>query len=459
MLLAADGHEVTVLERDPAPPPADAESAWASWERRGVGQFRQAYGVQPALTRLLSVELPDVKARLTQLGALHLDFLSQLDPGLPGRANALNRDDQVAITARRPVMEAAFASVAEESAGVTVQRGVAVRSYCTGTEVLPGVPHITGVVTDSGRRISADVVIDATGRHSAINDRIVEIGGRTPLDSRGDNSTIYYTRYYRSRTGSLPEYAGGELFKSGHSIGLFLIPADNATWCLALWGLAEDHALRRLRRTDIFDSVVRRFPDREAWMDGEALTDVVPCVSEGDLNRSFVIDGEPVATGLLPAGDSASFTEPRLGRGTFFSVMQAVVVRDALKENTDGNAGELILGWDALFRQRVEPWLKASNTLGRAYGRETRTYMNGDDPVVDPSNRAAVLSRAFMNAARRDTEVGTWLLDLAGCAYLPGDLMRRPGVIDRILNLGDHDDGPGPEGPTRAELLTLLAGA
>src|SRR6476660_3411070 len=85
IFLAADGHEITVLERDVAPCPADAASAWAGWERRGVGQFRQAYGVQPALTRLLSAELPEVNSRLTQLGALRLDWLSQLDPGLPGR--------------------------------------------------------------------------------------------------------------------------------------------------------------------------------------------------------------------------------------------------------------------------------------------------------------------------------------------------------------------------------------
>jgi 2-polyprenyl-6-methoxyphenol hydroxylase-like FAD-dependent oxidoreductase len=36
MLLAKDGHSVTVLERDAAPPPASVEEAWAHWERRGV---------------------------------------------------------------------------------------------------------------------------------------------------------------------------------------------------------------------------------------------------------------------------------------------------------------------------------------------------------------------------------------------------------------------------------------
>jgi glycine/D-amino acid oxidase-like deaminating enzyme len=40
MLLAEDGHQVTLLERDPAPPPDGSETAWDTWERRGVNQFR-----------------------------------------------------------------------------------------------------------------------------------------------------------------------------------------------------------------------------------------------------------------------------------------------------------------------------------------------------------------------------------------------------------------------------------
>ena len=33
MLLAADGHSVTVLERDPEPPPRSADAAWNDWSR------------------------------------------------------------------------------------------------------------------------------------------------------------------------------------------------------------------------------------------------------------------------------------------------------------------------------------------------------------------------------------------------------------------------------------------
>jgi glycine/D-amino acid oxidase-like deaminating enzyme len=50
ILLARDGHEVTVLERDPADPPAP-EQAWDGWDRHGVNQFHLPHFMLPAGTR------------------------------------------------------------------------------------------------------------------------------------------------------------------------------------------------------------------------------------------------------------------------------------------------------------------------------------------------------------------------------------------------------------------------
>ena len=40
LLLAKDGHDVTVLERNPQAPQAGPEDNWRLWERQGVNQFR-----------------------------------------------------------------------------------------------------------------------------------------------------------------------------------------------------------------------------------------------------------------------------------------------------------------------------------------------------------------------------------------------------------------------------------
>ena len=49
MLLAGDGHQVTVLERDEAPAPDNPEAAWEAWDRRGVNQFRLLHFLLPRL--------------------------------------------------------------------------------------------------------------------------------------------------------------------------------------------------------------------------------------------------------------------------------------------------------------------------------------------------------------------------------------------------------------------------
>jgi 2-polyprenyl-6-methoxyphenol hydroxylase-like FAD-dependent oxidoreductase len=43
LMLARDGLEVTVLERDGAPAPGSPDDAWQAWERHGVAQFRQPH--------------------------------------------------------------------------------------------------------------------------------------------------------------------------------------------------------------------------------------------------------------------------------------------------------------------------------------------------------------------------------------------------------------------------------
>src|SRR4051812_45383599 len=59
LLLGRDGHDVTVLERDPAPPP-DAEAAWTDWERKGVNQFRMLHFFAPRFANIMKANAPEV---------------------------------------------------------------------------------------------------------------------------------------------------------------------------------------------------------------------------------------------------------------------------------------------------------------------------------------------------------------------------------------------------------------
>ena len=83
VLLARDGHHVTLLERDPAPPPAPTE-AWDRWERRGVTQFRLPHAFLPRFREVLDHDLPDVVAALESDGALRYNRIRALPERVTG---------------------------------------------------------------------------------------------------------------------------------------------------------------------------------------------------------------------------------------------------------------------------------------------------------------------------------------------------------------------------------------
>jgi 2-polyprenyl-6-methoxyphenol hydroxylase-like FAD-dependent oxidoreductase len=76
-LLARDGHDVTVLERDPAEPPPAAQ-AWEIWERRGVNQFRLPHFMLPRWRIQMAQELPDVLEEIRAVGGLTVNTLAVL---------------------------------------------------------------------------------------------------------------------------------------------------------------------------------------------------------------------------------------------------------------------------------------------------------------------------------------------------------------------------------------------
>jgi glycine/D-amino acid oxidase-like deaminating enzyme len=74
VMLARDGHDVTVLEADVEGVPTDPVEAWASWKRPGVAQFRQppadrASRPGDAALRFVTGRRPVVEATVAAMAA------------------------------------------------------------------------------------------------------------------------------------------------------------------------------------------------------------------------------------------------------------------------------------------------------------------------------------------------------------------------------------------------------
>ena len=80
MMLARDGHDVTVLETDPDGAPATPAEAWSSWRRTGVAQFHQPHILFPRFREVSEVELPGLLDRLVAAGGVWVDRLQTPHP-------------------------------------------------------------------------------------------------------------------------------------------------------------------------------------------------------------------------------------------------------------------------------------------------------------------------------------------------------------------------------------------
>src|SRR6185437_12446671 len=308
LMLARDGHQVTVLERDPAVPP-DPEAAWDGWQRQGVNQFRLLHYFQPRYREVMDANAPDVIAALLSAGALVVNPFRDAPADVTGGfREGDERHD--AVTARRPVAEAAIAGVVAATDQLEVRRGVGVAGLLTGDASAAGVPHVVGVRTDAGEDLPADLVVDAAGRRSALPTWLTTLGAPPPVEERADCGFMYFGRHFRSNDGSVP-MAFGPLLQEYGTISMLTLPADNGTWGVGIIASAKDREMLGVKNVDVWTNVVKSIPLCAHWLDGEPLDDRIAVMAKiEDRHRTFVVDGHPVATGVVALADSWACTNP-----------------------------------------------------------------------------------------------------------------------------------------------------
>ena len=453
MLLAQQGLEIVVLDRDEAPP-EDHEEAWASWQRRSVGQFRLVHFLVPGGRHLMEQHLPAVFAEMEAVGAIRYNGAEAQARHMPGGADkALDWSPfETITTCRRPLIEYAYAAAARKTPGVEVRYGCPAAGLVTGNEVIPGVPHVTGVRTESGEIIDAKVVVDAAGRRSPLSNMIEAAGGRQPLEHSFEAGFVYNTMYYRGE--SLPELRDGILSAIG-SFSVLTIPGDRGWWSVTLYHSPSDKAMRKVRDPKIFDRVVRSLPNHAHWADGTPEGDTFSMASTANMTREFVMDGIPCVTGLVPVGDAWGFTNPSLGRGITLGLMHAVDIAPAVVEHIE-DPRQLAAEWERRTAGRAASWHESTVGFDRIRAPEVEAALHGLPDPFDPADPSIAGPRAFASAAQYDPEVLLWFCEVISCMSLPEEVIARPGVFERVLDVALSNPPYVAPGPTRAELEELL---
>jgi 2-polyprenyl-6-methoxyphenol hydroxylase-like FAD-dependent oxidoreductase len=456
LMLTKQGHEVTVLERDPGPVPDTPAQSWESWERTSVMQFRQPHLLHAGGWRVVEDQLPEVARAVRMAGGAPWNRLSWMPPAIKDRASRPGDEKWDAVNARRPVLEHAFAAAADGK--LDVRRGVRV------TGLLSDRPrHVSGVRLAPDTELRADLVIDAAGRRSPLPGWLAAIGAGQPAEDAQERGFIYYSRFFRTRDGAQAPSFGGDLYTALDSCSILTGPGDAGTWSVTVFINSRDHELKSLREELNWDRLLGACPLHERLLaDLEPITGVLPASGIVNRLRELVVDGAPVATGILAVGDSWACTNPSGGRGVTLALLHAAITAETVGEHL-GNPLALALAQHRKTTERLLPWYRNSAQVDQARLAQISAAVHGDrEPATGssstgPSDPSAALMRNFAIGMNWDADVFRAFCEMTAMLALPGQILARPGMIEQINQAAAGRQLPRPPGPSRTELLTLLS--
>ncbi len=368
LALSHRGIAVTVLERDPAPPPIEDYADSLHWRRAGVPQALFPHFFMGRLYELLQARYPALLVAFRAAGAEESGLTDYLHPLALKRYRPQPGDARLrSICCRRTTFEMVvrkYVAGQLHGAPVTIVSDADVRDLvfadagdAPGSDHA-GTPRVGGVevlVNGEPQVIRADAVVDASGRAGKLWN---VLGDRQQVEQR-DSGIWYFTRHYRLREGaSFPKSAG----VPGATFPDFIVgalQADNRTFTTTFQIYRDDKAVARaLRDPAHFQAMCMKVARIRPWVDpavAEPTSEVFGFAQMDSYWRRLVIDGEPRVLGYYPVGDSAIRGNPKFGRGCTWASLSAHMLADELARSGT-HAAHLVAYEAALVATFAADW-------------------------------------------------------------------------------------------------------
>jgi 2-polyprenyl-6-methoxyphenol hydroxylase-like FAD-dependent oxidoreductase len=405
---------VTLVERDRLPATPD--------NRRGVPQGRHIHTLLPGGADIVDDLFPGLLNELIQAGAPKLDDYTRLhfQPDGVHRLTTLGIEEPL-HQASRPLLEAAVRARVRALTNVEIRDGCAF----VGLETSATRDRVTGVrVTRHGATgeqvLTADLVIDATGRGSRIPTRLAEIGYQPPAEDQVLIDLRYASRLIRLEPGAVPEQLTliGPSPQRPRTMGLFAYENDN--WLFTVSGYAGDHPAADY--TAMVDFAARFAPPHMvvALRNAEPLADVSTFRFRSNLRRRYD-RMRRFPHGLLVVGDAMCSFNPIYGQGMSVAAKQAIALRECLRR-----------GDDRLARRFFRSAAKTIDTAWRmAVGSDLALPQ-----VQGPRSLQVRLINGYIHrllvAAEHDPMVAARFLRVSAFLEKPPRLMT-PSIVTRVI--------------------------
>lgn len=439
LALTDRGAEVILVDPDPALENGSVEDAFLRGSRRHVPQSRHSHAFLARLRNILVRGYPDFYAELLAAGAAEIRLLDLPPPSLGAVRPEPGDDDLVTLGCRRTTFEWVLRRYARSRPGISFADGASVAALAARSGKPP---RVVGARVESGgrtRTISADLVIDASGRGSRAAEWLGAIGAEAPSEQRSPSAVLYYTRFYRRREGREFPRPGREPTMADFGwIKFAIFPADNRAYSITFAAHLTIPRLKVLADPAAFEIMVRALPGIAPFVDPD-LAEPLPGLERDVLamgglenrRRRFVDEGDrPLAVGFFVVGDAAYHTNPLYGRGTSQAFMHAGLLGEALDASA-GDPARAAAHLDQLARGEIEPFYRASviadSVASRKVGAAPSTWRQRltdrffDEGVIPATRLDPLVFRAYVRVMN--------MIETPERAFF------RPEVVERVFAL------------------------
>lgn len=452
--LSDRGHEVLVLEREATEPPSTLDEAANGWPRPTVPQAAHSHAFGSRGTNLLRDKLPDVYDALVEAGAGEVN-LADFTPPTLGPVERIPSDDLLnMLTLRRSTFEWVLRDRTLARSGVSIRTGATVRGLVADGD------RVTGVRLDDGTELSADLVLDASGRKTSSAKWLEEAGLPVPEAQSESCRITYYTRYYRRLTAAPPGplnrgFGAGGMWDSYTAV-LFLGEGD--TFSISIGVLPDDKPMKNLRDEDAFTAAIRVTPLLAGWVAPGNSEPISPVYAMGGLdNSSRFVDpaAARLTVGFYGLGDAVCTTNPANGRGVSLALAHVYELADLLDRQPTVDRGQAA-AFAGATKGLLAPWLGEAIANDRGRAALWEAVAAGQRPQMPPPG--VVHFGIAVAASTKDVEVWRRVAHVMMSLTSPAELYANPEMAQRIGRAMAGGPPPQLPGATRAELVAAITG-
>jgi len=419
-VLAEKFTSVTIVERDIFP---DHPTA-----RKGVPQSIQPHTFLVKGYRLLEENFPGIGMKLTEAGALKIDWAREfyLFDKLGWRANAQDPSDIISFTCSRPLLEWVIRQELSKFKNVHFVQG----SRTVGLIYDSAMNRIKGVLIrsnggSSNEELLATLVVDASGRSSNAPEWLANVGLSRPPETVVNPFLGYATRVYKEPKDFQADWKIMLISASAPNdtrLG-YLARIEDGKWVATLGGYSHDFPPID---DEGFLDFARSLPSSKFYQAITQAESVSPIYAyRATLNKLRHYEKVNMPQGFIALGDAVCALCPVYGQGITVSALAAKTLRDQLQNTSNGelctNSFQQKLSESNLFH-----WGLATNLDSQFPETMAKSELGLNTNVRKEKKEAGIISRVLNWYIKRFSTKSTEDASLSTLWFQTINLIKKP---------------------------------